>query len=169
MPCPCDPRGIGIAENIMSEMDIDSLTIEQYLMLTEGNQAPGMVKPEFKRTIKKNIEDMTIDEYMRGVVGMTEGVDGEGIGGVALMFMWIESRSGCCGVGGGVDVMVMLVASLGDGDGTRLKEMEVRVASNEDGGGSVVLWQAGCGGLRRLAEMESAPGKTLVCVCSRVL
>nr|GFA25441.1 hypothetical protein [Tanacetum cinerariifolium] len=28
--------------NRISEMDIDSLTIEQYLMLTEGNQAPNM-------------------------------------------------------------------------------------------------------------------------------
>ncbi|GJZ47594.1 hypothetical protein Tco_0601426 [Tanacetum coccineum] len=64
MPCPCDPRGIGIAENMMSKIDIDSLTIEQYLMLIEGSQASGMVKPKFRRTIKKNIEEMTIAEYM---------------------------------------------------------------------------------------------------------
>nr|GEU91509.1 putative reverse transcriptase domain-containing protein [Tanacetum cinerariifolium] len=51
----------------MSEMDIDSLTIKQYLILTEGNQAPWMVKPEFRRTIKKNIEEMTIVEYMQNL------------------------------------------------------------------------------------------------------
>ncbi|GJV69530.1 phospholipase-like protein [Tanacetum coccineum] len=46
MHCPCDLRRIRIAENMMCEMDIDSLIIEQYLMLTEGNQAPGMDKYE---------------------------------------------------------------------------------------------------------------------------
>ncbi|GJU67929.1 hypothetical protein Tco_1254188 [Tanacetum coccineum] len=53
--------------------------------------------------------------------------------------------------------MVMLVASLGDGDGTRLEEMEVRVASNEDGGGSVVwqrLWRPGVS-----PEMGDGAGK----------
>nr|GFB11734.1 hypothetical protein [Tanacetum cinerariifolium] len=49
---------------MMSEIDTDSLTIEQYLMLTEGNHAPGMVKPKFRRTIKWNIEEMTIVEYI---------------------------------------------------------------------------------------------------------
>ncbi|GKB76636.1 phospholipase-like protein [Tanacetum coccineum] len=53
-----------MSSNMMSEMDIDSLTIKQYLMLTKGNQAPSMGKPEFRRTIKKNIEEMTIAEYM---------------------------------------------------------------------------------------------------------
>ncbi|GJW15562.1 hypothetical protein Tco_0019695 [Tanacetum coccineum] len=64
MPCPCDPRGFGIAEKMMSEMDIDSLTIEQYLMLTEGSLASGMVIPKFRRTIKKNFKEITIAEYM---------------------------------------------------------------------------------------------------------
>ncbi|GJZ49811.1 phospholipase-like protein [Tanacetum coccineum] len=45
-------------------MDIDSLTIEQYLMLTEGKQTLGIGKPEFRRAIKKNIEEMTIAEYI---------------------------------------------------------------------------------------------------------
>ncbi|GJZ06439.1 phospholipase-like protein [Tanacetum coccineum] len=52
MPCLCDLRGIGIVENMMSEMDIESLTIEQYLMLTEGNQAPGIA--EMERQIWRN-------------------------------------------------------------------------------------------------------------------
>ncbi|GJU32979.1 hypothetical protein Tco_1176568 [Tanacetum coccineum] len=50
--------------NMMSEIDIDSLTIEQYLMLTKGNQALSMGEPEFGRTIKKNILEMTIVEYI---------------------------------------------------------------------------------------------------------
>ncbi|GJU31738.1 hypothetical protein Tco_1175327 [Tanacetum coccineum] len=49
------------SNEMASKMDIDSLTIEQYLMLTEGSQTSGMVKPKFR---KKNIEEMTIDEYM---------------------------------------------------------------------------------------------------------
>ncbi|GKA33217.1 hypothetical protein Tco_0719584 [Tanacetum coccineum] len=48
----------------MGEVDIDTLTIEQYLMLTQGNQASGMVKAEFRGMMEKNIEDMTIAEYM---------------------------------------------------------------------------------------------------------
>nr|GEU69630.1 hypothetical protein [Tanacetum cinerariifolium] len=41
---------------------IDSFTA-LYLMLTQGNQAPGMVKPKF-RMKDKDIEDMTTAEYM---------------------------------------------------------------------------------------------------------
>ncbi|GKC85364.1 hypothetical protein Tco_1141081, partial [Tanacetum coccineum] len=51
--------------NMMGEVDIDTLTIEQYLMLTQGNQAQGMVKTEFGGMMKQNVEDMTIAEYMR--------------------------------------------------------------------------------------------------------
>ncbi|GKA66856.1 hypothetical protein Tco_0766664, partial [Tanacetum coccineum] len=50
--------------NMMGEVDIDTLTIEQYLMLTQGNQAPGMVKIEFERMMEKDIEEMTIFEYI---------------------------------------------------------------------------------------------------------
>ncbi|GKA95986.1 phospholipase-like protein [Tanacetum coccineum] len=40
---------------MMSEMDIESLTIEQYLMLTEGNQAPGIeYEAEMERQIWRN-------------------------------------------------------------------------------------------------------------------
>ncbi|GJW42444.1 hypothetical protein Tco_0071243 [Tanacetum coccineum] len=63
MPCPRDLKGIGIAENMMGEVDIETLTMEQYLMLTQRNQAPGMVKPKFGMK-EKDIEDMTIAEYM---------------------------------------------------------------------------------------------------------
>ncbi|GKA06314.1 zinc finger, CCHC-type containing protein [Tanacetum coccineum] len=48
---------------MIGEFNIETLTIEQYLMLTQGNQAPGMVKPKFGMK-EKDIEDMTIAEYM---------------------------------------------------------------------------------------------------------
>ncbi|GKA12201.1 hypothetical protein Tco_0691747 [Tanacetum coccineum] len=48
---------------MMGEFNIETLTIEQYLMLTQGNQAPGMVKPKFGMK-EKDIKDMTIAEYM---------------------------------------------------------------------------------------------------------
>ncbi|GKC14722.1 hypothetical protein Tco_1011504, partial [Tanacetum coccineum] len=48
---------------MMGEVDIKTLTIEQYLMLTQRNQASGMVKPKFGMK-EKDIEDMTIAEYM---------------------------------------------------------------------------------------------------------
>ncbi|GJT43528.1 hypothetical protein Tco_0952243 [Tanacetum coccineum] len=51
-----------LRRNMMGEVDIETLTIEQYLMLTQGNQAPGMVKPNFGMK-EKDIEDMTIAEY----------------------------------------------------------------------------------------------------------
>ncbi|GJW35941.1 hypothetical protein Tco_0058861 [Tanacetum coccineum] len=38
--------------NIMDEVDIEDLTIEQYIMLTQENQIP------------KKVDDMTIAEYM---------------------------------------------------------------------------------------------------------
>ncbi|GJX26052.1 hypothetical protein Tco_0232348 [Tanacetum coccineum] len=50
---------------MMGEVDIDTPTIEQYLMLTQRNQAHGMVKTESGGMMKKDIEDMTIAEYMK--------------------------------------------------------------------------------------------------------
>ncbi|GKD25432.1 copia protein, partial [Tanacetum coccineum] len=40
--------------NMMGEVDIDTLTIEQYLMLTQGNQAQGMYEAEMKRQTWRN-------------------------------------------------------------------------------------------------------------------
>ncbi|GKE05795.1 hypothetical protein Tco_1397813, partial [Tanacetum coccineum] len=48
---------------MMGEVDTDTLAIEQYLMLTQGNQAQGMVKTEFGGMTEKDTEDMTIAEY----------------------------------------------------------------------------------------------------------
>ncbi|GJZ94296.1 hypothetical protein Tco_0666499, partial [Tanacetum coccineum] len=42
-------------DNIMEGINIDDLTIEQYLRLTQENQTPSMVKKD---------EDMTIAEYI---------------------------------------------------------------------------------------------------------
>ncbi|GKB92282.1 hypothetical protein Tco_0964554 [Tanacetum coccineum] len=51
--------------NMMGEIDIDTLTIEQYLLLTQGNQAPSLVKSEFRELMEEDIEDMTIAKYMK--------------------------------------------------------------------------------------------------------
>ncbi|GJS27413.1 hypothetical protein Tco_0488033 [Tanacetum coccineum] len=61
------------ARNMMGEVNIDTLTIEQYLMFTQGNQAPGMVKTEFGRMMEKDIENMTIAEYMEYEAEMVWG------------------------------------------------------------------------------------------------
>ncbi|GJR51797.1 copia protein, partial [Tanacetum coccineum] len=53
-----------IAEKHDEQVDIENLTIEQYLMLTQESQTQGMVRTEFGRMITKDIEDMTIAEYM---------------------------------------------------------------------------------------------------------
>ncbi|GJU10396.1 phospholipase-like protein [Tanacetum coccineum] len=50
--------------NVINEVDIENLTIEQYLMLTQGNLVQGMVKNEFGGMMKKDIEDMTIAKYI---------------------------------------------------------------------------------------------------------
>ncbi|GJV02199.1 hypothetical protein Tco_1335768 [Tanacetum coccineum] len=49
---------------MMGKLDIDTLTIQQYLMWTQGNQALGIVKAGFGGMIEKDIEDMTTAEYM---------------------------------------------------------------------------------------------------------
>ncbi|GKE15241.1 hypothetical protein Tco_1422818, partial [Tanacetum coccineum] len=46
------------------EVDIESLTIDQYLMMTQGNQASGMDKSKFGRMVGKDTEEMTITEYI---------------------------------------------------------------------------------------------------------
>ncbi|GKE15354.1 ribonuclease H-like domain, reverse transcriptase, RNA-dependent DNA polymerase, partial [Tanacetum coccineum] len=63
MPCSCDRRGMWDRRenvivslvvkwlgNMMNEVDIENLTIEQYLMLTHGSQTQGMVRTEFGST-----------------------------------------------------------------------------------------------------------------------
>nr|GEW20454.1 hypothetical protein [Tanacetum cinerariifolium] len=49
---------------MMGEVDIDTFTIDQYLMVTQGNQASGMAKAKFRGMMEKDIKDMTITEYM---------------------------------------------------------------------------------------------------------
>ncbi|GJU93796.1 copia protein [Tanacetum coccineum] len=49
---------------MMNEVDVENLTIEQYLMLTQENQAHGMARTKYGMTITKDIENMTIAEYM---------------------------------------------------------------------------------------------------------
>ncbi|GKC37208.1 hypothetical protein Tco_1049592 [Tanacetum coccineum] len=49
---------------MMGEINISTLTLEQYFRLIEENQAPSMVNDEFGGTMEKDIEDITIAEYM---------------------------------------------------------------------------------------------------------
>nr|GEV00263.1 ribonuclease H-like domain-containing protein [Tanacetum cinerariifolium] len=63
--CLCRNQHLhGRMTNMMSEVDINTLTIEHYLMLTQGNQAHGMVKTKFGGMMEKDIMDMTIAEYI---------------------------------------------------------------------------------------------------------
>ncbi|GKE25121.1 hypothetical protein Tco_1436633, partial [Tanacetum coccineum] len=50
--------------SMMGGIDISTLTLEQYFRLIEENPAPSMVNDEFRGTMEKDIEDMTITEYM---------------------------------------------------------------------------------------------------------
>nr|GEW24986.1 hypothetical protein [Tanacetum cinerariifolium] len=50
---------------MMNEVDIENLTIEQYLMLTQEKQTHAMIRTESDRMITKNIDDITIAEYMK--------------------------------------------------------------------------------------------------------
>nr|GEU61195.1 hypothetical protein [Tanacetum cinerariifolium] len=54
----------------MGEVDVDTLTIKQYIMLTQGNQAPCMVKIEFGGMMEKDTENINIAEYMEYEVEM---------------------------------------------------------------------------------------------------
>ncbi|GKE39627.1 hypothetical protein Tco_1463032 [Tanacetum coccineum] len=46
----------------MAEEEINNLTIEQYLALTRGNQAPGMVKPEIGGNVNFKIKSQVMRE-----------------------------------------------------------------------------------------------------------
>ncbi|GJW08279.1 hypothetical protein Tco_1570702 [Tanacetum coccineum] len=46
----------------MAEGEIDNLTLEQYLALTRGNQAPGMVKPKIKGNVNFEIKSQFMRE-----------------------------------------------------------------------------------------------------------
>nr|GEX30908.1 hypothetical protein [Tanacetum cinerariifolium] len=46
----------------MAEGGIDNLIMEQYLALTQGNQAPSMVKPEIRGNVNFEIKSQFIQE-----------------------------------------------------------------------------------------------------------
>ncbi|GKD57600.1 hypothetical protein Tco_1290987 [Tanacetum coccineum] len=46
----------------MAEGEIDNLTMKQYLTLTRGNQAPGMVKPEIGGNVNFEIKSQFMRE-----------------------------------------------------------------------------------------------------------
>ncbi|GKB43839.1 hypothetical protein Tco_0888781 [Tanacetum coccineum] len=75
MPCSCDRMGMwDRRENvivslvvkwlafIMAEGEIDNLTVEQYLALTRGNQAPDVVKPEIGGNVNFKIKSQFMRE-----------------------------------------------------------------------------------------------------------
>nr|GEX01177.1 hypothetical protein [Tanacetum cinerariifolium]GFA20704.1 hypothetical protein [Tanacetum cinerariifolium] len=49
---------------MMGEIEISTLTLEQYFRLIEENQALGMVNDEYRGMMEKDIEDMIISEYI---------------------------------------------------------------------------------------------------------
>ncbi|GJW92936.1 hypothetical protein Tco_0172608 [Tanacetum coccineum] len=49
----------------MAEGDIDNLTMEQYLALTRGNQAPGVVKPEIAGNVNFKIKSQFMRELQK--------------------------------------------------------------------------------------------------------
>ncbi|GJW09475.1 hypothetical protein Tco_1575302 [Tanacetum coccineum] len=51
--------------NMMDDVDINTLTLEQYFVLIQENQASVMVKAEFGGMMEKDIKYMTIAEYMK--------------------------------------------------------------------------------------------------------
>ncbi|GKA13083.1 putative ribonuclease H-like domain-containing protein [Tanacetum coccineum] len=60
------PEGnVGSQRNMMNVVDIENLTIEQYLMLTQENLAQGMARTKSGRLIIKDIKNMTIAEYIK--------------------------------------------------------------------------------------------------------
>ncbi|GKC43746.1 hypothetical protein Tco_1061468 [Tanacetum coccineum] len=51
-----------LRRSIMAEEEIDNLAMEQYLTLTRGNQAPGMVKPEIASNVNIEIKSQFMRE-----------------------------------------------------------------------------------------------------------
>ncbi|GJX75281.1 hypothetical protein Tco_0313876 [Tanacetum coccineum] len=47
----------------MGEVDIDTITMEQYLALTRGNQAPGVVKPAIRNNVNFEIKSQFMREH----------------------------------------------------------------------------------------------------------
>ncbi|GKF88332.1 hypothetical protein Tco_0259209 [Tanacetum coccineum] len=52
----------------MAEGEIDNLTMKQYLALTRGNQAPGMVKPEIGGNVNFKIKNDDAHEHVERVL-----------------------------------------------------------------------------------------------------
>ncbi|GJU85896.1 hypothetical protein Tco_1293442 [Tanacetum coccineum] len=52
----------------MAEGKIDNLTMEQYLALTRGNQAPGMVKPEIGSNVNFKIKSQFMRELREDTI-----------------------------------------------------------------------------------------------------
>ncbi|GKD46412.1 hypothetical protein Tco_1271057 [Tanacetum coccineum] len=59
----------------MGEVDIDTLTIEQYLALTKGNQAPSMVKPAIEKNVNFEIKSQFMRELREGTFSRNKNDD----------------------------------------------------------------------------------------------
>nr|GEV51085.1 hypothetical protein [Tanacetum cinerariifolium] len=86
MPCPCDPKGFRIAEE--DDVDINTLTIEQYLAWVQNDITPGVVKHkngndiefeinsnfmrELRRKLFKDIDDKDAHEHVRRVLEIVD-------------------------------------------------------------------------------------------------
>ncbi|GJS85714.1 hypothetical protein Tco_0752255 [Tanacetum coccineum] len=61
--------------NIMAEGDIDNLTMEQYLALNRGNQAPGIVKPEIGVNVNFEIKSQFMRELLEDTYSKNKNDD----------------------------------------------------------------------------------------------
>ncbi|GJV20980.1 hypothetical protein Tco_1370000 [Tanacetum coccineum] len=59
----------------MAEGEIDDLTMEQYLTLTRGNQAPGVVKPEIEGNVNFKIKSQFMRELRKDTFSRNKNED----------------------------------------------------------------------------------------------
>ncbi|GKA41690.1 hypothetical protein Tco_0734350 [Tanacetum coccineum] len=65
----------GVEGSIMGEVDINTLTMEQYVALTQGNQARGVLKPEIGGNVNFKIKSQFMRELRKDTFSMNKNDD----------------------------------------------------------------------------------------------
>ncbi|GKF78913.1 hypothetical protein Tco_0234481, partial [Tanacetum coccineum] len=84
--------------NIMGEVDINTLTMEQYMALTRGNEAPGVVKPEIGGVTHDTVMLCVFPITLIGAAKRWGGACGAGACGVRACEAGAYG-AGACGAG----------------------------------------------------------------------
>nr|GEW78210.1 hypothetical protein [Tanacetum cinerariifolium] len=85
---------LGLRRSKMGDVDINTLTMEQYLAFIRGNQAPSIVKPKIRNNVNYKVKSQFIKELREDTFSGNKNHDAQGHAEKVLAIVSLSSIQG---------------------------------------------------------------------------